>query len=595
MLGPLPPAAPRASSPLLLAADRDLAASKPPGPACGDNGDESKASLPPRLLRGPRSAPLIKERRSTSPNEEREEERGERSQPHGVFQLQLVTFCFTKNCTSLFVFHRPPRSSLIDTGTMAGAPSSQAIALAASAIADCDFLLVAAGAGFSADSGLPVYSDVAKLPAYAARGLDYADLARPSLLDTGDRTDASLFYGFWSMCAQQYDGCVPHDGYGIICRWMDRKDGFVYTSNVDGHFARTGCPPDKLYELHGNCHEWQCVKQGCCGGLKFRVPDGHKVSIDSTTCLAALSSSRRPGDVYLDELSPLVVASSSPPSSLPPSSPPPPSSSSSGSAKRVADEARKAASPAGESTQDRFGRRGGDGERSEGVRVDTEAASGTRLHEDGGAHPASSPPSVSQPSVLRCPSCGGPPRPAVLMFEDEAWCGNAAAEERYVAWEEAMEAAIEADESKRVVILEMGCGLRVPCVRQETELVLVDTLNRAAAASNTTTTTTTTTSTGPRRAQQALLIRVNLNAADLELPPAWTTAASEGEREGEEEEGKEEGGEEGGEAAAAAKLVAKREDLLRSHYLGIQGKAVDVLRAIDRAIIARQCRASQRN
>ena len=37
---------------------------------------------------------------------------------------------------------------------------------AAKQIADADFLLIATGAGFSADSGLPTYTDVARNPIY---------------------------------------------------------------------------------------------------------------------------------------------------------------------------------------------------------------------------------------------------------------------------------------------------------------------------------------------------------------------------------------------------------------------------------------------
>ena len=54
---------------------------------------------------------------------------------------------------------------------------------AARAIASADVLLVASGAGFSADSGLAVYRDVADVKAYHERGLTYHDLCQPSLLE----------------------------------------------------------------------------------------------------------------------------------------------------------------------------------------------------------------------------------------------------------------------------------------------------------------------------------------------------------------------------------------------------------------------------
>ena len=48
-------------------------------------------------------------------------------------------------------------------------PSEPAIAAAAAAFASASHLLIAAGAGFSADSGLPVYADIAAVPEYSMR------------------------------------------------------------------------------------------------------------------------------------------------------------------------------------------------------------------------------------------------------------------------------------------------------------------------------------------------------------------------------------------------------------------------------------------
>lgn len=99
---------------------------------------------------------------------------------------------------------------------------------AAQAIAEADFILIAAGAGdqlhhlsrerllqlnlslqyalpslfshsqlgFSADSGLPVYADIAKLEKYSSRRLDYADLADTRLLVA----EPEVFQEFWQSC-----------------------------------------------------------------------------------------------------------------------------------------------------------------------------------------------------------------------------------------------------------------------------------------------------------------------------------------------------------------------------------------------------------
>jgi hypothetical protein len=72
-------------------------------------------------------------------------------------------------------------------------PTTDTYRYAARAIEEADYLLVATGAGFSADSSLPVYDDIAAVPAYRRKGLTYSDLCRGSLLDD----DPSAFYGFW--------------------------------------------------------------------------------------------------------------------------------------------------------------------------------------------------------------------------------------------------------------------------------------------------------------------------------------------------------------------------------------------------------------
>jgi len=89
--------------------------------------------------------------------------------------------------------------------------------------------------------------------------------------------------------------------------------------------------------------------------------------------------------------------------------------------------------------------------------------------------------STSPPTCL---GCGGPLRPAVLLFGDTdaslvGWLQ--AGSERYQQWEEQMETQAE-EAGARVVLLELGCGMRVPSVRAECEEVLRDTLQRGGQA-----------------------------------------------------------------------------------------------------------------
>ena len=79
------------------------------------------------------------------------------------------------------------------------------IACGALAIRQSDVLLVCTGAGWSADSGLAVYKDVADVPAYHERNLTYRDICVPRFLDE----EPELFYGFWGSCFNDYRETSP--------------------------------------------------------------------------------------------------------------------------------------------------------------------------------------------------------------------------------------------------------------------------------------------------------------------------------------------------------------------------------------------------
>ena len=81
----------------------------------------------------------------------------------------------------------------------------------------------------------------------------------------------------------------------------------------------------------------------------------------------------------------------------------------------------------------------------------------------------------------RCIHCGRLARPCILMFGDDGWIGDAfdgpggighdpAA--TYRSWERQVRRALREDRSKRLVIVEAGCGLRVPTVRRNSERLL---------------------------------------------------------------------------------------------------------------------------
>ncbi|KAG3116404.1 hypothetical protein PI124_g9671 [Phytophthora idaei] len=268
---------------------------------------------------------------------------------------------------------------------------------AAEKLASADFLLIATGAGFSADSSLPVYADIAKVDAYEKLDMDYQDLCDPYMLEQ----DEELFYGFWGSCTNSYRDTKHHKGYQILLKWRDvfrvkananGADGtrsrfqaafdrlkecqalpagvgvhsvtndpfFVYTSNVDSHFKRD-FDYKEVYELHGSVETWQCA-----------------------------------GDV-----------------------------------------------------------------------------------ETGAREPCE--------KIWKLP----------LDFRQ--WIANRSEENGYIAWESVMELMLQEDPTLNLVVLEIGCGTRVPSVRRETEMVVADVIEGCGRP-------------------QATLIRVNLEIPTCDNP-----------------------------------------------------------------------------
>ena len=104
----------------------------------------------------------------------------------------------------------------------------ESVRRAAAAIAQADVLLLLTGAGWSADSGLAVYKDVADVQAYKDRDLTYANICEPRWLEE----DPELFYGFWGRCFNEYRDTKEHEGYHIVKRWRDALFDRTKTSHA---------------------------------------------------------------------------------------------------------------------------------------------------------------------------------------------------------------------------------------------------------------------------------------------------------------------------------------------------------------------------
>ena len=174
-----------------------------------------------------------------------------------------------------------------------------ALERAAQAIRSAEAILIGAGAGMGVDSGLPDFRGSSGFwkayPPYAKLGLDFVSLASPRWF----AEDPELAWGFYGHRLMLYRETQPHDGFAILHRWMSRmnKGGFVYTSNVDGHFQKAGFSPDQVYEVHGSIGAMQCLSE--CGEEIFSAHT-HSLTIDHQTMahsatLARMPALRRPG------------------------------------------------------------------------------------------------------------------------------------------------------------------------------------------------------------------------------------------------------------------------------------------------------------
>src|SRR5258708_35166054 len=77
--------------------------------------------------------------------------------------------------------------------------------------------------------------------------------------------DPAFGWGFYGHRTNLYRATHPHEGFAILRRWADRMliGSFVYTSNVDDHFRRSGFDADRIVECHGSIEWWQCLAR--CG------------------------------------------------------------------------------------------------------------------------------------------------------------------------------------------------------------------------------------------------------------------------------------------------------------------------------------------
>lgn len=131
---------------------------------------------------------------------------------------------------------------------------------AAKEIKNASKLVVLAGAGMSADSGLPTFRD--ETGYWRRQSVNQFTLASYKTYNS----DPSSSWKFYANRILRYRSTDPHDGYKVLsklCADIGFENSFVFTSNTDQHFQKSGFNPNKIYECHGSLGYMYCSDKSC--------------------------------------------------------------------------------------------------------------------------------------------------------------------------------------------------------------------------------------------------------------------------------------------------------------------------------------------
>lgn len=154
------------------------------------------------------------------------------------------------------------------------------IEAAARAIQKARFLFFTAGAGMGVDSGLPDFRGTEGFwrayPPFQQLGLQFEQVADPRWFER----DPQLAWGFYGHRLNLYRATNPHAGFGILKAWSETQPARIFTSNVDGHFQKSGFDEANVCEVHGSLLHLQCVKP--CSDAIWEAGET-AVEVDETT------------------------------------------------------------------------------------------------------------------------------------------------------------------------------------------------------------------------------------------------------------------------------------------------------------------------
>ena len=155
---------------------------------------------------------------------------------------------------------------------------------ARTALSRAECLLINAGAGMGVDSGLPDFRGNEGFwnayPPYRELGFNFMEMANPERF-----VDApELGWGFYGHRLNLYRSTEPHVGFTRLLKFSNSlpHESFVFTSNVDAHFTRSGF--ENVVECHGCVAHLQCFHN--CAGEIWPAPET-EIQIDSETMRAS--------------------------------------------------------------------------------------------------------------------------------------------------------------------------------------------------------------------------------------------------------------------------------------------------------------------
>jgi len=144
-------------------------------------------------------------------------------------------------------------------------------------IDDAEVILITAGAGMGVDSGLPDFRGNdgfwKAYPVIQKLGISFEEMANPMWF----HKKPSLAWAFYGHRLNLYRNTTPHKGFEILQEIVKGKEYFIYTSNVDGHFQKSGFDAQKIYECHGSIHYLQCsCDRGVFSGSKLKIKNNNE-------------------------------------------------------------------------------------------------------------------------------------------------------------------------------------------------------------------------------------------------------------------------------------------------------------------------------